>query len=350
MCIRDRLKRLERFKRDKALDRPREEHTLKLQLQTPLRSGDKVIWTQDLEVGYDPGAPLFCSPDLDLRRGECVALLGPNGSGKTTFLKTVLGEIEPLAGYARLGASLKTGYFAQVHADLDPSRTVLDSILDVKNLPLGEARSFLGRFLFSGDDVFKLIGELSGGERSRVALARLVMQRANFLLLDEPTNHLDIASQEVLEEVLDDFEGTIVLVTHDRYLVDRLATQLWVIDPETEALKLFRGTWAEYLEVQSREAQAPEVREAKDKWSRDQRQARREEQRLRREEDARRQRAAEVEEEIHQLEAQLKALKGDLDAATEAQEAMRLHELGTLYGELENELQQRIELWAELAG
>jgi len=345
-----RLKRLERFKRDKALDRPREEHTIKLQLQAPLRSGDKVIWTQDLEVGYDAEAPLFHSPDLDLRRGECVALLGPNGSGKTTFLKTVLGEIEPLAGYARLGASLKTGYFAQVHADLEPGKSVLDSILEVKNLPLGEARNFLGRFLFSGDDVFKLIGELSGGERSRVALARLVMQRANFLLLDEPTNHLDIASQEVLEEVLDDFEGTIVLVTHDRYLVDRLATQLWVIDAQDQALDLFRGTWAEYVEARNQEAKRPEVREAKDKWSVDRRQARRDEQRTRREEQSRQQRAAEVETEIHQLEAELKALKGELDAATEAQQAMRLHELGTLYGELEGQLQQRIELWAELAG
>ncbi len=298
-----------------------------------------MIWTQDLVVGYDPEAPLFHCPDLDLRRGECVALLGPNGSGKTTFLKTILGEIEPLAGYARLGASLKIGYFAQVHADLDPAKSVLDSILEVKNLPLGEARSFLARFLFSGDDVFKLIGELSGGERSRVALARLVMQRANFLLLDEPTNHLDIASQEVLEEVLDDFEGTIVLVTHDRYLVDRLATQLWVIDPKTQALRLFRGTWAEYVEAQNRAAQAPEVREVRDKWSEDQRQARREEQRSRREEEARQQRAAEVEIEIHQLEAQLTALQDELDAATEAQEAMRLHELGSLYGELEGQLQ-----------
>jgi ATP-binding cassette subfamily F protein 3 len=344
-----RLKRLERFKRDEALDRPREEHTLKLRLQTPLRSGDKVIWSQDLVVGYDPRAPLFRCPDLDLRRGECVGLLGPNGSGKTTFLKTILGEVEPLAGYARLGASLKIGYFAQVHADLDPAKSVLDTALEVKNLPLGEARSFLGRFLFSGDEVFKLVGELSGGERSRVALARLVLERANLLLLDEPTNHLDIASQEVLEDVLDDFEGTILLVTHDRYLVDRLATQLWVIDTREQALDLFEGTWAEYVQARDQEAQATDVREAKDKWSEDQRQARREEQRARREKEARQQQAAEVEAEIHHLEAQLRALQGEIDAATEAQHAMRLHELGTLYGKLEGQLQQHIELWAELA-
>ena len=159
-----RLKRLERLKRDEVLDRPRQEHTLRLRFQKPLRSGDRVVWSQDMVVGYDREAPLFRSPDLDLRRGECAALLGPNGSGKTTLLKTVLGQVDPLYGYARLGASLKVGYFAQVHTDLDPERSVLDTILEAENLPLGEARSFLARFLFTGDDVFKRVGDLSGGD------------------------------------------------------------------------------------------------------------------------------------------------------------------------------------------
>ena len=344
-----RLKRLERFKRDVAQDVPREEHTISLRFQTPLRSGDKVVWSQDLVIGYNPASPLFRCPDLDLRRGECVALLGPNGSGKTTFLKTVLGELEPLDGYARLGASLKPGYFAQVHTDLDPEKTILDTILEVKNLPLGEARSFLARFLFTGDAVFKRIAELSGGEQSRVALAKLVLLRANFLLLDEPTNHLDIASQEVLEEVLDDFAGTIVLVTHDRYLVDRLATQLWLIDPGKQELEVFSGTWAEYVEVRSREVQETETRQAKEKWSEDQRDARREEQRSRRARETRQQQAVEVELEIHRLEGQLKALQEEIAAASAAQEAMRLHELGTIYAEVESRLQDNLELWAELA-
>jgi ATP-binding cassette subfamily F protein 3 len=326
------------------------EKTIALRFQTPLRSGDKVVWSQDLVVGYDPAAPLFRSPDLDLRRGECVALLGPNGSGKTTFLKTVLGQVEPLAGYARLGASLKIGYFAQVHTDLDPQRSVLDTILEVKDLPLGEARNFLGRFLFSGDDVFKPIRDLSGGERSRVALAKLVLQRANFLLLDEPTNHLDIASQEVLEELLDEFPGTIVLVTHDRYLVDRLATQLWIIDPQEQMLELFQGTWGEYVEARAREAQTPEVRPSRDKWSAEQRQARREEQRTRREQEARQQRVDELEAEIHRLEEELEGLQQEIAAASEAQQAMRVYELGTIYGELEAQLHQQLDLWAELAG
>ncbi len=345
-----RLKRLERFKEDEMLGRPRYERDISIRFQTPLRSGEKVVWSQDLAVGYRPDDPLFYSPDLDLRRGECVALLGPNGSGKTTFLKTVLGDMAPLDGYVRLGASLKIGYFAQVHHDLDPDKTVLDSILEVKNLPLGEARSFLARFLFSGDDVFKLIAELSGGERSRVALARLVLERANFLLLDEPTNHLDIPSQEILEEVLDDFAGTIVLVTHDRYLVDRLATQLWIIKPEERFLEVYEGSWAEYANGGQQETRAPADAETKRKWSDEDRRARIEGQRARRREEARQQHQAELEEEIHQLEAQMRALQDEIAAATASQDAMRIHDLGTIYAKLEADLQDRLDLWAELAG
>jgi ATP-binding cassette subfamily F protein 3 len=344
-----RLKRLDRLKRDELLELPRQEHDISLRFQTPLRSGDKVIWSQDLTVGYDAAYPLFRCPDLDLRRGECVALLGPNGSGKTTLLKTILGEVEPLGGYTKLGASLRIGYFAQVHSDLDADRSVLDTILEVKDLPLGEARSFLARFLFTGDDVFKRIGSLSGGERSRVALAKLVLKRANLLLLDEPTNHLDIASQEILEEVLEDFPGTILLVTHDRYLVDRLATQLWIIEPHEATLLLYRGTWAEYAEL--RDSEAPTVRagQPREKWSAAQRRARRQEQRARREEQARKQRVDELEQEIHRLEEQLKALQQEIDQAGKAQQMMRLHELGMLYKEVQGELEVQLEQWAEWA-
>ena len=348
-----RLKRLERFKQDKMLDRPRQEKTLKLRFQTPLRSGDKVVWSQDLVIGYDPRAPLFRCPDLDLRRGECAALLGPNGSGKTTFLKTILGLIDPLGGSIRLGASLKIGYLSQVRTELDPGKTVLESILEIKDLPLGEARSFLARFLFTEDEVFKRIDDLSGGERARVALARLVLQRANFLLLDEPTNHLDIASQEVLEDVLDRFPGTILLVTHDRYLVDRLATQLWIIHPKERELEVFSGTWAEYLEVQEKEAQEAEDRqtggdETRKRWSDEQRQVRRQEQRARREEEARRQRTADIEAAIHRLELEIKALEEEIVAASTAQQVVRVVELGILHRDLERQLQEQLDLWAQL--
>ena len=352
-----RLKRLERFKEQELLDRPREERTISLRFQDPLRSGDKVLWTQDLVVGYERDDPLFHCPDLDLPRGECVALLGPNGSGKTTLLKTLLGQVAPLAGHARLGASLKIGYFAQVHSDLDPEKSPLDAILEVKNLPLAEARNFLARFLFRGDDVFKRIGDLSGGERSRVALARLVLERANFLLLDEPTNHLDIASQEILEDVMDEYSGTILLVTHDRYLVDRLASQLWLIDEGQRSLEVFEGSWAEYLEVRARENPVVAAEESKEKRSADGRQRREqartersERDRARREEEARRQQVAELEAEIQRLEHQVQALQGEIGEASARQEAMRVYELGTLYREIESQLHERLDLWAELAG
>jgi ATP-binding cassette subfamily F protein 3 len=346
-----RLKRLERFRQDEMLDRPREEQTIRLRFQTPLRSGDKVAWSQDLVVGYDARAPLFRCPDLDLRRGECVALLGPNGSGKTTFLKTLLGELEPLAGYARLGASLNIGYYAQAHSDLDPEKSVLDTILEVKDLPLGEARSFLARFLFTGDDAFKRVGDLSGGERSRVALAKLVLLRANFLLLDEPTNHLDIASQEVLQQVLEEFSGTILLVTHDRYLVDRLASQIWIIHPQEQGLELFRGTWSEYTQARNlHEQQEAGGHQARDRWSEEERQSRREDLRARREQESREQQATELETEIHRLEDELRSLQVEITAASNAQDAMRIHDLGTEYADVEARLRERLDLWAELAG
>ena len=152
-----------------------------------------------------------------------------------------------------------------------------------------------------------------------------------------------------MEEVLDDFAGTIVLVSHDRYLVDRLASQLWIIDPAQRALEVFSGSWAEYVEARNREVQEAEVRESKEKWSEDQRQARREEKRSRRESEARQQEAAQLETEIHRLEEQLKALQEEIAAATEDQQAMRIHELGTIYGELESQLHKQMERWAALA-
>jgi ATP-binding cassette subfamily F protein 3 len=345
-----RLKRLERFKRDEALARPRQERTIRLQFASPLRSGDLVLSTHDVVVGYEPQAPLFACPDLDLRRTQRVALLGPNGSGKTTFLRTLLGELQPLAGRVRLGASLRVGYLAQVHADLNPEWSVLDTILQEQNLPLGEARSFLARFLFTGDDVFKRVRVLSGGERSRVALARLVLQRPNFLVLDEPTNHLDIASQEVLEGVLLGFEGTILLVTHDRYLVDRLATKLWILEPQQRRLQVFKGTWAEYVQERERERQpAATDGNGKAKWSDEQRELRRREQRARRRREEEAQRSAGLEAEIQRLEAELRVLEGEIATATAAQNGEHLLALGQSYGELEAQLQERLDQWAEVA-
>ena len=176
-------------------------------------------------LGFDSAHPLLRTPDLLVLRGETVAIIGANGVGKSTLLKTLSGDLPALAGEVRLGAKVNIGYFAQAQSTLNPKNTIIDEIRAYKPLPLSQARDWLGRFLFSGDDVFRPISSLSGGERGRVALAKLALQGASLLLLDEPTNHLDIDSQEVLGAALAGFNGTILLVSHDRYLVDALATQ-----------------------------------------------------------------------------------------------------------------------------
>jgi ATP-binding cassette subfamily F protein 3 len=224
---------------------------LRLNLRTAPRSGELVLRTSGLKVGY-PDRLLFSCPDILLRRGDCGALIGPNGAGKTTFLKTVLGQLAPLEGEVTLGASLKIGYFAQAHEGLDPENTLfqeIDSLMP--NWLPGQVRDYLGKYLFSGEEVFKKVSVLSGGERGRLALAKLALQDTNLLLLDEPTNHLDIPSQEVLEAVLDDYGGTILLVTHDRYLIDALGTQIWEIEPDESQLTVFEGSYS--LRRQERE-------------------------------------------------------------------------------------------------
>ena len=231
-----------------ALPAPARPPVVNMRLNTAWRSGNIVLRAADLIVGY-PGYPLFTVDQLMLHRLETAALIGPNGTGKTTFLKIILGQLEPLAGELKLGASLKVGYFAQTQEALDPTATVIDELLRHKDMPISEARNYLARYLFRGDEVFSQVGVLSGGERARLALAILVLEEANFLLLDEPTNHLDIASQEVLQSALEAFDGTILLVTHDRYLVDRLASQIWELRRDDDGLRMevFDGPYREYL-------------------------------------------------------------------------------------------------------
>ncbi|HUI88362.1 MAG TPA: ABC-F family ATP-binding cassette domain-containing protein [Anaerolineales bacterium] len=227
---------------------------LHLKLGSQKRSGELVIRTRDLQVGY-PDKLLFRAPDIELRRTDCAALIGPNGAGKTTFLKTILGQTEPLAGEVILGASLNVGYFAQAHEGLNAGHTLIEEIDSIVPhwLP-GQIRDYLGKYLFSGEEAYKKVSMLSGGERGRLALAKLALQDTNLLLLDEPTNHLDIPSQEVLEAVLDDYAGTILLVTHDRYLVDALATQIWEVNPDENQMTAFNGTYSQMKEEREKEA------------------------------------------------------------------------------------------------
>jgi ATP-binding cassette subfamily F protein 3 len=318
---------------------------LHLNLRTARRSGDLVIRTKDLQVGF-PGKLLFSAPDIELRRLECAALIGPNGAGKTTFLKTALGQREPLAGEVNLGASLHIGYFAQAHEGLNPNNTVMDEIalLMPAWLP-GQIRDYLGKYLFSGDDVFKMVDMLSGGERGRLALAKLALQDTNLLLLDEPTNHLDIPSQEILQAVLDEYPGTILLVTHDRYLIDALATQIWEVKPEESELMVFKGTYSQLKEQREKEAarlaayHEDELGEKKGRSYRSQ------------EAKAERRRIAqmqELENQIATLESQLAELGRQLESPPN--DPLEVAKLGESYTSVQREMDGKLIEWESLQG
>ena len=242
---RGRQKLLNRLER---VERPRDFPEMHFEFSSVIDSGQLVLSTQKLAVGYaNPGSEpstLVHVADLELLRGDRVGLLGPNGSGKTTLLRTIIGELPPISGHVYPGHNVRIGYYSQTHSRLNAQRTIVDEIRQVSALSEEGARSFLGRFLFTGDDVFKPIGALSGGERSRVALALLTLQGSNFLVLDEPTNHLDLQSRQFLEEVLGEFEGTMLFVSHDRYFIDSLATKIWVI--EDGVLIPYWGNYTDY--------------------------------------------------------------------------------------------------------
>ena len=223
---------------------------LGIRLQTEQRSARSVVRGRDLLLGY-PETPLFTAGTIQVDRHDCVALIGPNGSGKSTLLKTIMGELIPLQGSLKFGDGVNAGYFAQAHEQLNDRSTVLDELLAHKAMSPEDGRTYLASYSFVGDDVFKRIAMLSGGERARLALALLAADGANLLLLDEPTNHLDIPSQEILQAVLAKFEGTIILVSHDRYLVKRLSNRIWEI--EGDQLQTFKGSYEDYLRFRAGE-------------------------------------------------------------------------------------------------
>lgn len=212
------------------VEKPRPTWGLKLDFGDLPPTGQDVVFLEGLAIGYDPAAPLLRGLNLTLRAGERVAVLGPNGHGKSTLLKTIVGEIPPLGGRVRIGASVRIGYLAQEQEILDPRSNALAIIQAEAPLNHTDARSFLHYFLFAGDDVFTPVASLSYGERARLMLAVLVARGANLLVLDEPINHLDAPSREKFEEALAVFQGSVLAVVHDRYFVDKFAATVWHIE------------------------------------------------------------------------------------------------------------------------
>src|SRR5437667_953510 len=251
---RTRLQRLER------LDAVRADQSAgDFRLQDIERAGTHVLTITEASIGYGDHI-LARDISLILRRSECLGVIGPNGSGKTTFLKTILGKIPSLSGEFRWGSKVEIGYYAQQLEDLDERNEIIMELRRVapSTATAGELRSFLAKFLFFGDDVYKHVRDLSGGEKGRLSLAKSIYSRVNVLVLDEPTNHLDIPSRESLEEALDAYEGTIITISHDRYFLDRVATQILALDGAGNA-EHYTGDYTEYHDWKAGRSEPPAV-------------------------------------------------------------------------------------------
>ena len=252
-----RRKQLEKMER---LDKPEtSKKSANMTFQSEKTSGNVVLTVENAAIGYD-GEILSEPINLDLRKMNAVAIVGPNGIGKSTFIKSIVDQIPFIKGEKRFGANVEVGYYDQTQSKLTPSNTVLDELWnDFKLTPEVEIRNRLGAFLFSGDDVKKSVGMLSGGEKARLLLAKLSMENNNFLILDEPTNHLDIDSKEVLENALIDFDGTLLFVSHDRYFINRVATH--VLELSESGSTLYLGDYDYYVEKKA-EVEMTQTKEA----------------------------------------------------------------------------------------
>jgi ATP-binding cassette subfamily F protein 3 len=352
---RGRQKLLDRMER---VERPQDLPELHLEFTPMAESGLVVISTNKLAAGYGSerlgGVPqsqaklLVRVPDLELLRGDRVGLIGPNGVGKTTLLRTLIGELPPVNGQMQIGHNVRMGYYSQTHAGLNMERSIIDEIRQVSALSEEGARTFLGRFLFSRDDVFKAIGTLSGGERSRVALAKLTLQGSNLMILDEPTNHLDLQSRQLLEEVLSEFDGTLLFVSHDRYFIDRLATKVWAI--EDGVLRPYLGNYTEYRTHKQRIAQNTPASKSINNAEKAKPVTISSEKSASKKGSKKKTRTVEdVERDIEAAETHVRLLEEQLAQAALVADAEQLTQLSTDYEEVKARIDQLLEEWEQLA-
>lgn len=336
------------------LEKPTEENTdIKLKLEPRIVSGNDVLKVEHLSKAY-PGQPLFTDLDFEIKRGERVALIGDNGTGKTTILKIINEMVPADAGSVTLGANVHVGYYDQEHQVLHMEKNLMEELSDAyPNLTNTEIRNILAAFLFTGDEVFKRVGDLSGGERGRVSLAKLMLSKANLLILDEPTNHLDITSKEILEQALNRYTGTVLFVSHDRYFINRTATRILNLTGET--LVNYLGNYDYYLEkcqeltevyVKPKEgvmsaASGKEESDTKQDWKQQKAQEAR-----------KRKHASELkkaEEAIEETEGRIAELEEAFQDPTIATNSARLGELHKEYDDLQRQLEELYQQWEALA-
>lgn len=339
-----RRKQLEKMDR---LDKPEAgKKAANMTFQSEKTSGNVVLTVENASIGYD-GEVLSQPINLDLRKMNAVAIVGPNGIGKSTFIKSIVDQIPFIKGEKRFGANVEVGYYDQTQSKLTPSNTVLDELWnDFKLTPEVEIRNRLGAFLFSGDDVKKSVGMLSGGEKARLLLAKLSMENNNFLILDEPTNHLDIDSKEVLENALIDFDGTLLFVSHDRYFINRVATH--VLELSEKGSTLYLGDYDYYVEkkaevemIQAEEAstinQAKEASPVNDYQA--QKESQKEVRKLMRQIES-------LEAEIEELESQSQAISEQM---LETNDADKLMELQAEFDKISHRQEEAMLEWEELS-
>ena len=340
-----RRKQLEKMER---LDKPEAgTKSAHMTFHSDKTSGNVVLTVEEAAVGYDD--QVLSEPiNLDIRKMNAVAIVGPNGIGKSTLIKSIVGQIPFIKGEARFGANVEVGYYDQTQSKLTPHNSVLDELWnDFKLTPEVEIRNRLGAFLFSGDDVKKTVGMLSGGERARLLLAKLSMENNNFLILDEPTNHLDIDSKEVLENALIDFDGTLLFVSHDRYFINRVATQ--VLELSEEGSTLYLGDYDYYLEKKAElealaaaQAEAEPASSTEEVTSNDYHLQKQNQKELRK-----------ITRRIEQLEAEMEELDQKIQAITETMHSTNdAEDLVQLQSELDQLTVQQeavMEEWAELS-